>query len=185
MALVVWSFALWQFAIASGSLAAGAALGWSGALFRTYYLFGAVLNVIWLGVGTMWLLAPRLTAQLATTIVSAVSTMAAIEVASVPLLPTSGTALHADVPRASLVFPADVRLWSRLLSITGAVIVVGGLGYSIALRRRKAAGLALLACGVAIVGVGSELGRAGFVVPFSVGLAGGIAVMYAGFLKTR
>lgn len=185
VALVVWSFALCQFAVASAVLAGGSVLGWSGALFRTYYLFGAVLNVIWLGAGTVWLLAPRLVAQLVTALVAALSTMAAIDVAATPFLPGASVALRDDVPRTSLVLPADVRLWSRLMSITGATVVVAGLIYSIALRRQKTAGLGLLAVGVAVAGVSSELGRAGFMVPFSAGLAAGIAVMYVGFLKTR
>ncbi len=45
--------------------------------------------------------------------------------------------------------------------------------------------MALLAAGVLIAGVGSTMARAGRVEFFSISLAVGIAVMYAGFLRTR
>jgi len=46
-------------------------------------------------------------------------------------------------------------------------------------------GLGLLAGGVVIVGVAGEFARAGVVAAFSALLASGIAIMYAGFERTR
>ena len=53
----LWAVGMVLFGIASACEAIGAAAGWSGALFRTWYLAGAVLNVAWLGLGTAFLLA--------------------------------------------------------------------------------------------------------------------------------
>ncbi|MFT5564877.1 MAG: hypothetical protein ACI970_001613, partial [Myxococcota bacterium] len=48
-----WGLSLAQFALASAALLLGQLLGWSGAVFRIFYLFGAVTNVLWLALGTI------------------------------------------------------------------------------------------------------------------------------------
>src|ERR671921_1105823 len=54
---LAWGIALSMFAVASLALTAGVAAGWSPLSFKVYYLFGAVLNVPWLALGTVELLA--------------------------------------------------------------------------------------------------------------------------------
>src|SRR5258708_24873397 len=57
---LAWSVALAMFVVAAGALALGAAAGWNGATFRVFYLFGAILDVPFLALGTVYLLAgPR------------------------------------------------------------------------------------------------------------------------------
>ena len=51
-----WTFALALFALASAALATGASTGWDNGTFRVFYLLGAVLNVPWLALGTVYLL---------------------------------------------------------------------------------------------------------------------------------
>ena len=46
-----------MFASASAALWLGVAVGWSGPTFRVFYLFGAILNVPYLALGTVYLLA--------------------------------------------------------------------------------------------------------------------------------
>src|SRR5437868_12225172 len=58
-----WTVALFLFAAASTSLWAGAAFGWNGLWFRLFYLFGAIVNVPYLALGTVYLLAERQVAQ--------------------------------------------------------------------------------------------------------------------------
>jgi hypothetical protein len=53
----LWAVGMVLFGLASACEAIGAASGWSSALFRTWYLAGAVLNVAFLGLGTAFLLA--------------------------------------------------------------------------------------------------------------------------------
>ena len=53
---LLWAIGSVLFGIASACEAAGAATGWSGGLFKAWYLAGAVLNVAWLGLGTAFLL---------------------------------------------------------------------------------------------------------------------------------
>jgi hypothetical protein len=184
-ALRVWSFALAQFAVGAGALAWGIAFGWTPATYRVFYGFGAVLNVGWLGLGTLWLVWYRSAAVAITVLLALVSAWALGVVATTDLVPgASGAFVGEQLPAASEVMPVLVRNLSRWFSITGSVVVLAGLGMSIALRR-NAGGLALLALGVVVAGVASELARAGYVTVFSVGLAAGICLMYAGFVRTR
>lgn len=52
-ALVHWAISLAMFALASAALTCGETLGWSSAWFRIFYLFGGVLVVPWLALGTV------------------------------------------------------------------------------------------------------------------------------------
>ena len=52
-AMLAWSIALAMFCVASFALALGAWAGFSRPLFRMFYLFGAVLNVAWLALGSV------------------------------------------------------------------------------------------------------------------------------------
>lgn len=52
-ALVHWSISLAMFALASAALAYGEVAGWTSGWFRVFYLFGGVLVVPWLALGTV------------------------------------------------------------------------------------------------------------------------------------
>jgi hypothetical protein len=54
---VVWALGMAFFGVASACEAIAAAAGWNEALYRTWYLTGAVLAAGWLGLGTALLLA--------------------------------------------------------------------------------------------------------------------------------
>lgn len=51
--LLIWGLALTMFSIASGALLSGVIGGWTDTEFRTFYLFGGVLNVPWLALGSI------------------------------------------------------------------------------------------------------------------------------------
>jgi hypothetical protein len=53
---LVWAVGTVFYAVASGCEALAGMAGWSEALYRTYYLTGAVWTVAWLGLGTAFLL---------------------------------------------------------------------------------------------------------------------------------
>jgi hypothetical protein len=53
---LVWGAGLLWYAISSGTQFAGAAFGWSPALYRAWYLFGAIFVAAYLGMGTIYLL---------------------------------------------------------------------------------------------------------------------------------
>ncbi len=58
-ALLVWGVALLMFCTASAALLSGVVGGWTSAEFRVFYLFGAVLNVPWLALGSIVVNAER------------------------------------------------------------------------------------------------------------------------------
>jgi hypothetical protein len=53
---LVWGAGLLWYAISSGTQFAGTAFGWSPALYRAWYLFGAIFVAAYLGMGTVYLL---------------------------------------------------------------------------------------------------------------------------------
>lgn len=53
VALGAWSVSLAMFSVASLALLVGVVAGFSGPVFRTFYLFGALLNVPWLALGSV------------------------------------------------------------------------------------------------------------------------------------
>jgi hypothetical protein len=185
IALRVWSVALAQFGAACVALAWGIALGWTPLVYRAFYLFGAVLNVAWLALGTVWLLAPRRFALAFNVIFAAGAGIASALVMTSELVPNAMQALaSAQLPHPRDVMSDVPRALSRYFSIGGSVVVLAGMLVGL-LRRRYATGLALLAAGVVIAGLASEAIRAGYVPAFCAGLAAAIAVMYVGFLRTR
>ena len=56
---LAWTVSLAMFAVASLAYFSAAALGWGELNFRVFYLFGAILNVPFLALGTVYLLARR------------------------------------------------------------------------------------------------------------------------------
>lgn len=193
--LLAWSIALGMFGVASGAAAVGALVGWSPLTFRIYYLFGAVLNVPVLALGTLYLLAPRRVADGAAVVTMIASIGAAVVILGADLNP--GGLATEGIPRGSEVLSENVRLLSRYFSIIGFLIVVGGALWSaVRLARQRQARLKrlavanlLIALGTTVVAVASEMARIATGptedLVFAVGLFVGVSVMFAGFLKTR
>ncbi len=189
--LLAWAVALAMFALASGAAAWGLLWGWSSGVFRTYYLFGAVVNVPVLALGSIYLLAPRAAGHVAAFVVAWASLWAAFKVIGAPLdqvaLATS------SIPAGSAVIGESSRALSRAYSYAGFLVVVGGALWSAyKLRRRNqydlrrlAVANSLIALGTLVVAVASGFARYGRGAVFAVGLLAGISVMFAGFLKTR
>lgn len=191
---IAWAVALAMFGIASLAAAVGLLAGWSSGSFRIYYLFGAIINVPVLGLGTTYLLAPRRLANAATVVVVAFSVLALVSVFSAPLLPRAGAELAGpDIPHGSAVMPDAVRMMARYYSFVGFVVVVGGALWSswrlrrqgVERLRRIATANLLIAAGTFVVALGSGFAFYGEGWPFSIGLLAGISLMFWGFLQTR
>jgi hypothetical protein len=186
----VWAVALGMFAIASLAMFLGVIRGWTGADFRVYWLFGAVLNVPYLAQGELYLLIRRRApAHALLFLLMAGTAFAAWKVTRSSL---HTTALVKGLPLGKDVFgdnSAPYRL-SQLYAFPAYFLLLGGLVWS-ALQmkgrpdlRDRTAGTLGIAFGATIVAVGSGVGAGFDVVPlFSVSLAAGIAVMFWGFLR--
>lgn len=183
-AMYVWSFALYMFAAASAMLAWGVAYGWGPGLFRAYYVLGPILNVAWLGLGTIWLLGPRRLALALTLLLAAASVWAVYATMTTPLIPGADQVLASgDLVSGASVMPHSVRNLSRMFSYAGTAALVGGLAWSLVRTRRASLGLTLILAGSVTIFAVSVFARRGAILPFSAGLTVGIALMYAGFRR--
>jgi hypothetical protein len=170
--LAAWAAGLAAYSLAAGTLAWGAAAGWSEAVFRLYYLGGALLTAALLGVGSLLLVGRRVVALLAIAYVGLAIGIAV----SVPLqAQLSGT----DIPKAQDV----LDLWpARVVAIVGnslgtlAVVVV-----ALATLRSRPLGNALLLAGIAVAALGSALAGLGVGAIAPVILVAAL-LLYAGFV---
>jgi hypothetical protein len=185
----VWGLAMLMFAIASGALALGVLDTWSTAEFRLFWLFGAVLNVPYLGLGEAYLLVrKRWVGHVLLAILLAATAWAAAEVRTAPLDTSVLRSREFFAGREVLGEDAPARTLAFVFSYTGtAVLVLGILWSALAMRGRpelrgRFYGTLLIAIGALVVAGGAAFAAAGNFAGFSLTLAVGVAVMYWGFL---
>lgn len=181
---LAWTAALAMFMLASIALAAGAGLGWSGWSFRLFYLFGAILNVPFLALGTVFLLAGADAGRRATLAVMVVGAFAAGVVLVAPF--THAIPRH-ELARGSEVFGPLPRILAATASGLASVVIVGGAVMSAWRerqgRRRLAAGNALIALGALVTGASGLMNSVlDEMTGFAVALVLGITLIFAGFL---
>lgn len=184
--LAAWTAALAMFAGASAALAVGVSTGWDTGTFRVFYLLGAVLNVPWLALGTVYLLFGRERGNRTRPWLLFFTGLATGVVLAAPMEPVSGV----DIPVGSDVFGAFPRALAAIGSGVGAVVILGGAlwsGYRFARDRtgrgRLAAANGLIALGTLVLSSGGLVqGFVGHDEAFTISLAVGITVIYAGFL---
>ena len=189
--LLAWAVALAMFALASGAAAWGLLFGWSGGVFRIYYLLGAVINVPVLALGSVYLLAPRTVAHVIAVLVVGASLWAAYQVVGAPLNQNALTV--SGIPAGSSVIDESSRALSRMYSYAGFLVVMGSAllsAYRLGRRRdtnlrRLAMANSHIALGTLVVAGASAFARYGRGAVFAVGLLCGVSIMFAGFLKTR
>lgn len=190
---LAWSMALLMFAIASFSAGIGVLDSWSPTLFRIYYLFGAILNVPVLGLGSLYLLGPRKLGNAAAVVVIIASIFAAGAVFTSTLAEGALVLAEPGIPSGGEVMPEGVRTLSRYYSFAGFAVVAGGALWSawkMARRggedqRRIAMSNILIAAGTVVAAVASILARFGRASVLGIGLLIAVSLMFAGFLRSR
>ncbi len=184
-----WTFALALFALASAALAVGASTEWDDGTFRVFYLLGAILNVPWLALGTIYLLygrpwGNRVRAALLVFTGVAIGTMLSTPIHGV-IDPVGG------IPVGKDHFDALPRILAASGSGVGALVVFGGAIWSaVRFARGRAAGAGALARGNGLIALGTLVlssggllqGLVGHDEAFVISLALGISVIYAGFV---
>ncbi|HLZ47566.1 MAG TPA: hypothetical protein VKR80_02825 [Candidatus Limnocylindria bacterium] len=180
---LMWATGFAMFAIAAFAGYLAQSGGATESEYRIFYLFGAILNVAWLALGTLYLLAPRRWADIALAAVALLSLVAAYAVVSAPVDLDAARLGHPAYPNGSLA-----RILAAVGSGLGSLVLVGGALWSawVFVRKRhngrRAIANVVIAVGVFVVAAG---GTAAF-----TGLGGvleytnlvGLAVMFAGFL---
>jgi hypothetical protein len=182
-----WTLALAFFGLAAVALALGSSNGWDAGTYRVFFLFGAVLDVPWLALGTVDLLLGPAAGRRAQWFVVFFSGLAVGAVATAPLQPVSGTA----IPVASHVFGTFPRALAAIGSGVGASVILAGAVVSAVRYARdrarpgyaaRAAANVLIALGTLVLSSGGLLqGFVGHDEAFAATLAAGIVVIYAGF----
>ncbi len=188
----LWTAALLMFAVASLAMFLGVVGGWSSAEYRVYWLFGAILNVPYLAMGEISLLARRRWVILASgAVLVAITVLSVVQVLRARLHPA---ALARTLPLGKNAFVDHGPLGAYHLANwcgNGAyAVLLAGIAWSAwQMRGRRdlrdrMVGTIVIAAGATVVAIGSGIGAGFDVVPlFSVGLAAGVAVMFAGFLR--
>jgi hypothetical protein len=195
---LAWSISLALFAVGAAALWSAEVSGWSLATFRVFYLAGAVLNVPWLALGTVYLLAGQTIGDRVRWWLVLLSGLAT---GIVLFAPTRIGVSGPDLPTGKNVFGVAPRVLAAVGSgLAALVIVVGALWsvYRLARRREPAmpgvrrvgsspvqlvVGNLLIAVGTIVLSASGTLaGRLGKDTAFSLTLLIGISVLFVGFL---
>ncbi|MFM7068157.1 MAG: hypothetical protein ACKOYM_01735 [Actinomycetes bacterium] len=200
---LAWTTSMAMFALASFAYFAAAGLGWGPLTFRTFYLFGAILNVPYLALGTIYLLGGRQRGEVTRRFLNVTAAFCAGVVLTAPLkVPVTGS----EIPSGRVVFGPAPRIMAAVGSGVASLILIGGALWSAArlLRQRRAAagnataqrgGISpgrlavtnvLIAVGTVILGTGGTLFSTGDqMVDFGIYLAVGVIVLFVGFLVSN
>lgn len=173
--------------------------GWGTATFRLFFLAGAVLNVPWLALGTVYLLAGPTWGHRVRTWLIALSGLAT---GIICFSPTRISVRGNDLPQGSEIFGVAPRIMAAVGSgVPALVIIVGALwsAYRVArsrvpafgvgaqrtvsLPKRLALGNVLIAVGTLVLSAsGTIAGRLGKDRAFAITLLIGVSILFAGFL---
>ncbi|MDP9209072.1 MAG: hypothetical protein M3O65_11370 [Actinomycetota bacterium] len=184
---LAWGIALSMFAVASLALTAGVVAGWTPVSFKLYYLFGAILNVPWLALGTIELLAGPFTRRVYAAGLAVFTVLSVVLVALARVTPAdlSGRLL----PEGKEFLPVAVRALAVVGNTVGTLIVVGGaVASGLAMRSRRDLrprfeGNLLIALGVLLAAGGGVFAFLASSDKLALGLALGASVMYLGFRR--
>ena len=182
MALLAWSIGLGMFTIAALAGALAQNSGASETEYRLFYLFGGILNVAWLALGTVLLVTPRF-ALPALVIVVLVSLVSSYAVFTTPVNLQIALDTGKGFPDGSLP-----RILAAFGSGVGSLVLIGGALWSAwgFLRRRRNGRRALsnivIAAGVIIVAAGGTVTFTGATGILEFTNLIGLSVMFVGFL---
>lgn len=188
-----WTAAMACFAIGAGAFFLATAGGWNSALFRVFYLFGGVLTVPVLALGTFYLLGGRRLADRLALGTALAGAFAAGVVLTAPLrAPLAPDRLN----EGRVVFGVLPRAFAAVGSGLGALVVIVGALWSAGRlvragrhgagphARRLAGANALIAAGTLLISAKRpfEALTGNDEIAFSFALAAGLAVLFGGFL---
>lgn len=183
---LLWFIGLLMYAVSTFTEFWAGVWGISQAVYRTWYLVGAVLVVAYLGMGTIFLLAPAKTARRVLAVLAVLSVYAAVRVL------TAQIDLSGLATLSGSAMPDDIRRMTPLFNTFGTVALVGGAIYSaVVFRRRRilphrVVSNTLIAVGAILPAIGGTALRfGGSVQVFYLLELAGITIIFIGFLKSR
>lgn len=196
---LAWTVAMALFAVAALALWWAEGSGWSNGVFRVFFAFGAIINVPWLALGTVYLLAGQRAGNVTTRVLLMFSGFALGVMVTAPV---NGVIDPTTLPKGRDHFDLLPRLLAVVGSAIPAVIIFAGAIWSawrvlrganpgltsaatrqVRSARRLAAGNVFIALGAATLSAsGSFAGRLGADRSFAITLLTGIVILFAGFL---
>jgi hypothetical protein len=194
---LAWTQSLVMFALGSLAYWAAGAGGWASWNFRAFYLFGAILNVPYLALGTVYLLGG---VELGRRVHRGLHVVAGFCAGVLVVAPLAHAIPGSGLPEGKHVFGVGPRVMAAVGSGVGATIIIAGALWSAwklaVAHRRPARGAApaispgrlaltnvLIAAGSIVLSLGGTVFTEGDrEVGFGILLVAGIAVLFAGFL---
>jgi cytochrome c oxidase cbb3-type subunit 1 len=176
----LWAAGFAFFAIATVCEAVAQRAGWAPTLFRSYYIAGGVLTVVYLGAGSAWLL---LRPRARDVLLGALAVGSIAAAVSVWLAPVNEHVLATTVsgrPPDNGALVGHAFLWAVVFNSAGTAVLIGGSLYSIARNRRVSANV-WIASGALVVALATGLSRTGAYSLVYLGQVVGIALMFCGF----
>jgi len=189
--LLLWGIGMVFYAIGGFSEGYFGAFGWSAAVFRLWYLFGAILVAAWLGQGTVYLLAKRNWANAFMLLLVLGSIYGAFRVFTAQLDPNLlTTSLHtgSELSGHAIVTPG-VRTLTPFFNLYGTLTLVGGAAYSAFIFWRKrillhrTIGNILIAVGAIMPAFGGTFSRMGISGALYISEFLGAILMFVGFIR--
>lgn len=180
---LAWGVGLVMFAIAALAGYVHRAGGGTAEAYRVFYLFGAIANVAWLGLGTLYLLAPRRVAHASLAAVIALSVVGVFAVFGSPV----NAEAAADTGRGFDQAPFP-RILAGVGSGLGSIVLFGGAVWSAYRFRRtqvnprRALANVLIAVAVVIFAVGGTAAFTGTAGVLELANLAGLVLLLAGFL---
>lgn len=194
---LAWTVSLALFALGSLALWWAESAGWSLGAFRVFYMAGAVLNVPWLALGTVYLLAGQ---PIGDRVKWWLVFLSGLTVGIVGFAPAEAIVVTDELPTGKEVFGIAPRVLAAVGSGVAAVVIIAGALWSawrvwrgrspslggqrtVAAPGRLVGGNLLIAVGTLVLsGSGTLAGRLGKDRAFAVTLLVGIVILFAGFL---
>lgn len=196
---LVWTIAMILFAAGSLALWWAEVTGWTLFVFKIFFVTGAVLNVAWLALGTIYLLTGNKIGDQVRAYLTCLSAFAVGVILMAPakreivdgefpsarelfgVLPRVLAAVGSGVPALIIIFGA---LWSIFRVIRKTTPTISGSNERIVLHpKRLALGNVLIATGTLVLSAsGLVAGRLGKDRGFAVTLLIGLCILFAGFL---
>lgn len=187
---LMWGIALALWVAAVGAELAATQNQWTPLVYRIYYMTGALLIPAWLGMGTLYLVAPR---RWADRTLIALTIFSALGIGLIAIWPLDPSALKTPAEQflPLRIFPFfPVQLVLVILNTFGSIAFIGGAVWSaIYFVRARTMGervlsTALIAIGGGIAAIAHSLGALGGIELFRLSELIAVIFIFVGFLLT-
>ena len=186
--VAAWSAAMFMYGAATWALYLGLVDGWSDVEFRVFYWFGAVLNVVFLALGAVYLVLGSRVGGVLLVVFSAFGAGSGAVTFGTRLLaalPDSGVPAGSDLFVAPSEGIASPRLWAIVGNGVGSILIVGLALYAAwrfwRSNRRLATGNLLIVVGTVAPVLGGSLTAFGEGGGLAASLLAGAALLWLGY----